>query len=520
LPANHSTAFEFDTVLADAVPKASPELRCEIVTRFVDLERLAPSWNRLWTSDPEAEVFQTFAWNRAWWRANEHNCEVCTPVVWKDDEVAAILPLVKRGDAIQFMAAPEADYADILCEERNTAQCMDLAIRALFGMAGWSECVFEHLSCNSRFVRHWGELPGTVRDRMAVVPAAPCPTVRLGDETGVLKKLADKKHLRRHETKLQKSAPVVLRLLTKSEEIKKALPDFMRQQILRRELLAETSSCLRPEFAGLLHGLAEEVDLLPYLRFFVLEWEGKPLAYHLGFEANRKFTMYQQTFNVDAWDYSAGEILMRQLFLYAADRVTREFDFSVGEEFYKNRFANHFKPNFTAYIEGPGVSGTMRRLYRTVQGKLVRPASKLKQAIRERSKIYRVIKYARVWTAESSLLLRRAQAANGLPHSDCTGTDVQVKEGLFADLAGLHLECPRFRLATKLPAYKQRLKRGDKIYIVRQNGRPALLAWVQKPSTTPKGDSAQNLIYDWVFLEKRRDSASYEALTSFLVNLK
>lgn len=510
-----NTTSEIDLLSRNVSLDANPGPRCELISSFVELERLAPEWNRLWRCDPEAEVFQTFAWNRAWWRANAHNFELYAPVVWDGDQVLGILPMARKGSTVRFLGTPEADYADVICEERNAVLCLTIAIRKILEFKGWSECVLEHLSSNSRFVRHWKELPDDIRGRMAITPAGSCPTVLLGSEPGLLKKLADKKHLRRHETKLQKTAPIKFRRLKSSEQIEEVLPDFVRQQILRRELLAETSSCQRPEFTALLHALAQEHDLLEQLRFFVLEWEGRPLAYHLGFEANDKFTMYQQTFNVEAWDYSAGEVLMRQLFLYADTRVTREFDFSVGEEGYKSRFANHFKPNFTAYVEPPRFRGRLRRFQRKIQGRLVGPRAKLKRLIRDRSNVYRAAKYARTWSAESYALLRRRQEPETVIPVPASA-EVQITEGRLTDLAELHLECPRFRLATRLATFKQRLKSGDKIYITRQNGRPALLAWARNPDSSVDGSR----VYDQVFLDARHGKASSEALEAFVRNLK
>ena len=498
-----------DALLATAEP------RCELISSFAELEKLAPEWNRLWKCDPEAEVFQTFAWNRAWWLANAHHFELCTLAAWDGDEVIGILPMARKGSTLRFLGTPEADYADVICEERNAVLCLTITIRKLLEFKWWSECVLEHLSCNSRFVRHWKEMPRDVRECMAITPAGSCPTVLLGSEPGLLKKLADKKHLRRHETKLQKTAPITFRLLKSGAEIEGVLPDFVRQQILRRELLAETSSCQRPEFTALLHALAQEQDLLEQMRFFVLEWEGRPLAYHLGFEANSKFTMYQQTFNVGAWDYSAGEVLMRQLFLYADTRVTREFDFSVGEEGYKSRFANHFKPNFTVYIEARHLGGRLRRFQRKIQGRLVGPRAKLKQLIRDRSNVHRAAKYARTWTAESYAMVRHRQEPETVSPMPATA-EVQIAEGRLTDLAELHLECPCFRLATKLGTIKQRLKNGDRIYIVRQNGRPALLAWVRNPGSP--ADTGR--IFDQTFLDATRGKASAEALEAFVRNLK
>jgi len=513
-----NTTLAIDPLSLDVSPRTDLPLSCAVITDFAEWERLAPEWTRLWKSDPEAEVFQTFAWNRAWWLANAHHFELCTVVVWSGKRVTAILPLVKRGSTIQFMATPEADYADILCEEKDATRGITIAIQALFGIKGWDECVLMHLSCNSRVVRHWKELPSRIRDRCAMVAAAPCPTILLRTEPGLLKKLADKKHLRRHETKLQKSAPLVLRLLSGGEDITRRLPDFIRQQILRRELSAEASSCQRPEFTALLYALAEQTDLFPQMKFFVLEWNGQPLAYHLGFEVNGKFTMYQQTFNVDAWDYSAGEVLMRQLFLYAHGRVTREFDFSVGEEFYKSRFANHYKPNFVAYIENRSIWGKARSLRRKIQGSLAQPISKLKLALRSWSRIYRAAKYLRVWCAETEALLRHVTDETPLGQA-ADGTKIEIKQALLGDLAELHRECPRFRLATKLGTFKQRLRDGDKVYIGRHQGRPALLAWVRKSSAqTSTADRKE--IYDWVPLQKKHWQVSREAVHAFLATLK
>jgi CelD/BcsL family acetyltransferase involved in cellulose biosynthesis len=341
--------------------RTMPLLRCEILADFARVEQLSAQWDRLWKADPVGEIFQSFAWNRAWWRAYNRDFELCCVVVWNDGKVIGILPLMLKGHTVRFMGAPQSDYTDILAEESDVALVLATAARALFHSRGWKECIFEHLSSQSRIVRHWSKLPPELRKALCLVPARHSPTILLQNDAGLLNKLAEKKHLRRHERKLEKSGSFNFRFLQTRYEIQQHLAIFFRYQIRSRVLRAEKSDCLSPEFSELLRALVEELNPREQLRFGLLEWNGQPLAYHLGFQVNDKFTMYQQAFDVDAWDYSPGEVLLRQLFLYAADHVTREFDFSVGYEFYKSRFANHLKENFTLYMERPSLLGRVRR---------------------------------------------------------------------------------------------------------------------------------------------------------------
>ena len=50
---------------------------------FARLEELSADWDRLWRADPVGEIFQTFAWHRAWWRAYRGEVDLCCVVVRK-----------------------------------------------------------------------------------------------------------------------------------------------------------------------------------------------------------------------------------------------------------------------------------------------------------------------------------------------------------------------------------------------------------------------------------------------------
>jgi len=503
-----------NTTLEGLLSPQIVELHGEIIRDFRELEDLSAHWQRLWEADPRAEIFQHFAWSRAWWRSYGGKLKLCCIVIWRGEAAVGFLPLVERGGRLFFLGAPQADYSDFIAEQEHASDILSAALRVLFAGREWKEGVLEHVSSGSRLFEALQNAPPELRRTLRLVPAGQAPTILISKQPEWLGSLAAKKHLRRRENKLAESASVQFRFLESREQIRRRLPEFFQHQIRRRILHGQASSCLQPEFSALLTALIEELDPREQVRFGILECGGRPLAYHLGFLAKGKFTMYQQAFDVDAWDWSPGEVLLRRLFLYADEHVEREFDFSVGEEPYKVRFANHFKPNFTVYIEPRQLGGLIRQSYRAVSGRTANFRRTAKAAVRSKARIYQLARQARRWAAELHAIYRdglkrfqegrvRVQPAGDTPASE-------LITGRLSDLADLYLELPSFRLSSRLLQYRARLRQGDAVHILRMGGRPALIAWTAKDSRGTERD-----VYECTFLKGER-KAAYRTLLELL----
>lgn len=506
------------------------QLACEVVREFPALERLSADWQRLWQADPVAEIFQSFAWNRAWWRAYGKGLQLRCIVVRRRGVLVGLLPLVRHNFTLRFLGAPQADYGDILAEEDSAGPVLAAALSTLFTLPDWKECVLEHLSGHSRLVRNLEKVSPGLRSKLYLVADGQAPTILVDREPGVLAELAAKKHLRRHETKLAKTADISFRFLETRTEIRRHLPSFFQHQIRRRILHGQQSSCLQPEFSSFLENLVEELDPAGQLRFGILEWDGRPLAYHIGFLANGKFTMYQQAFDVDLWDCSPGEVLLRNLFLYADQAVSREFDFSVGEEPYKARFANHFKPNFTLYAVPPSFAGQLRRSYRAIDGRLGAWQRTFRVAVRANPRAFQIVKQARRWTGEARARMWsrlspwarpvRAEAAAADVRRDSWERDnaVELTKAKLSDLADLYRELPAFHLSSRLAEYRARLRQGHAVYILRVRGVPTVIAWTASTGSdeidTGVG-TTPGKPYDCTFLRGRRKTA-YRTLVALL----
>jgi CelD/BcsL family acetyltransferase involved in cellulose biosynthesis len=491
-------------------------LRCEVVGDFSGLEKVSSDWERLWQADPRAEIFQTFAWARAWWQSYGHDFTICSLVVFEGDKVVGILPLVKRGDIIEFLGIPEADYADMLCEEGRELEVLTAALRALFqSVKQWDECILQHLAKDGRMLRHFHELPRDLSRRLQLVPADGYQTIFLQENREqIFNSLLGKHHTRRRQNKLKKAGRVTLRGLVTKSEVEEHLNYFFLHHIRRCALLGRESSCARAENRQFLRAIVEEFDPNGRLRFEVLELDGRPFAWHFSFLVNGKFLLYQHTFDLDSWDYAPGEVLLSNLLQFAQENVAREFDFGSGDEAYKGRFAKHTRETFSVYVEPAGFGGQLRGLLRAGQASFYPAVTHLKQKAKAHSSTFRLLRSIRISIMGAMNRIRQAKKDGALlkyglhrtaqvfrslvwgkeelhmfPWETLVGTDgrpsidspskneLEIKSGKFGDLVDLTSERPDAVVASELPGFRQRLKKGDRIYIGRKSAQVALFAW-------------------------------------------
>ena len=405
---NGSTGCGLLVLPGSARGTAESGLRCEMVTTFGRLEELSAEWDRLWQADPRAEIFQSFAWARAWWQSFGAGLKLCTPVVHERNEVVLILPLVQHADTIRFLGAPQADYCDVLCSDLRTPELLAVALRVLLQLApAWKECVLQNLPPHGRITQHWPELPHEFRRLAQSTFVSHSPTILFeGKKKEILDPLLQKKHLRRRLNKLGKAGKVRFRHIETRTEAQRHLTQFFQCQQRRYALLAKTSCFEEPQMRQFMRALLEQLDLCSNLRFGVLELDGSPLAWSWAFHTKGKFVFYQQTFDLDAAEYNPGEVLGYYLLLYAKEKVDREFDFVRGDEFFKSRFANHTRQLFNLYLERPGIQGRLRRLWRAAQDKFNRIEGRIERVARGHEAAVHLFRSIRVWRRD---VLHRVQ---------------------------------------------------------------------------------------------------------------
>lgn len=484
-----------------------------MISNFAELEEFAPTWERLWQSNPDREVFQHFNWARAWWQSFGSRFQLCVLVVYEGGEARLVLPLVHRRGELRFLGEPQ--YADMLCCHPHPERLLALALETLLqSTTEWKECTLHGLRPDSHLVRAWGGLPLHLRRSMQLALTHSCPTIPLGEKRDVvLGSLLAGKHTRRRLQKLQKAGVVSFRHVENQTEAQEQLTHFFRSHRRRCAALAKQSYFDEPELCDMVRALVAQFNLRKEFRFGVLELNGRPLAWSLGFHSNGKYSYYQQTFDLDAEEYAPGEVLLYYLLSYAKENVEREFDFLRGDEFFKQRFATQVNPLYTLYFQRPSIGGRLRGLRRAGEGKLHVVKTGSEGFVRADENIFQVLRSTRTWSQRVGQRLRWARRAGRLPkyllascadllgrllwsRSDAilfqseNGNGVEVPQrapdsvpvgispGKLSDLADLALEHPEI----PFPEFREcrsRLKRGDQVYSAR-NGNDeelALVAW-------------------------------------------
>lgn len=365
-----------------------------VVTRTIrnwdEVTPLAESWNALVAASEPCTVFQTFEWHDAWWRNFGSEHELLVVCAFRGDELRAVAPMMIS--ATEFQRRPRrvlrfigtsnyaSDYCNFVLPEEASREAMAATLlEAIAAEPDWDIAELSRFPTESPWR---GVVERKLRSLVPVLHAtieteAPSRILRDADDD---KAIVDSKSFRRDFGWFEKRGALKFEHLMKPEDerrIAEQLDDFFQQHIDRRALIGDRSQFLDPRQKQFYRDLTASMLPRGWLRFAAVKWNDKALAYHFGFEFARRFVLYKPTFNVELEKKSPGKVLVKFLIEDAVDRQLDEFDFTVGEESYKYRFANVIRTNtkfraFRSHLDGwaflllERLRPIVRRIRRTV----------------------------------------------------------------------------------------------------------------------------------------------------------
>jgi CelD/BcsL family acetyltransferase involved in cellulose biosynthesis len=496
-------------------------LRCELVTDFSRLQSLAPAWERL-NRESCGSAFQSWGWASAFWKTHGLALTLCAPVIFAGDAVVGIVPLVIRDGTVRLLGEPYADYNGPLCLPEHALNVLDTALTALLdGPFSWTECVFNNLPGNSPLMQSLKSSEWRLRRHFQAVFQYSCPTVR-EDGTGVFERLARKQSLRRHENGLRRQGNLAFRHLKDRREIQGHLDEFFRQHATRQALNGIRSQFLDSAPRAMMRALVEELDPVHELRFSALELDGRALAYTVGFQHAGKFLCYVPSFDVNCWDDSPGEVLLRNLFKYAQKEKLAEFDFTIGDEAYKDRFANHVRNPLSVYFY---------RSPRQPRVQLLRAGRSLRDIAHRNQRTTEIARWAKQtvnccaqWLRPAAILRSAADAFGRVfavkEETVCSrmwavrdATGAQVRRAGLRDLARLKIQNAINQ--NDLQSLRRRLRESEEALYLVSSQKSEYLFWLRE---TGEGtdNSACRIIFEASTLARRDMLALAEALAALL----
>lgn len=306
---------------------------------------IGAAWNDLVARAERPEVFFTHQWALASARAFADTYRPLTFLGYEAGTlvgVAAMAQVREHADTACFMTASTADYCDILSDPSHReamagAVLTELRKREITNVV-WGNVPSE--SCTPRVIPSVAALGGFhLHDR----PAYNCGVIELRDHSQrqeVLRTITRKERERRALKKLARIGEIQLRHL-EGKQLAPALDSILSAQVVRFLITDRLSPLISHPRRVFLQQLAAQLDAAGWLRISQLEVAGKPIAWNYGFRFADTWFWYLPTFLVEYEEYSPGSCLLRLLTEEAcADTSVRRLDLGLGDEPYKERFAN------------------------------------------------------------------------------------------------------------------------------------------------------------------------------------
>ena len=312
--------------------------RVRLLTGFED-PMLADDavWENLLAQGPRPSVFLTPGWQRAWWSAFGRG-RLLLLLAERHGEPVALAPLFADSGMVFSVGAGGSDELDLIGDvsvEGVTEDLLDTARSLADSFVGFR---FYHVPDRSPTGDALQHAASRLRLDIFDEGDLPEPFLDLVDP-GAADDAAGRTSLVRHERRLRRDGDLEVLHLRDAATIRERLDPFFEQHIARWSTTGFPSLFLDPAQRAFYRGLADEGAGSGWLRFTEIRLDGRPVAAHFGTSYRGTFLWYKPSFDPVFARRSPGEVLLRQLFLAALQEGAQRFDFGLGDEAFKARFA-------------------------------------------------------------------------------------------------------------------------------------------------------------------------------------
>jgi CelD/BcsL family acetyltransferase involved in cellulose biosynthesis len=316
------------------------DINIQVLEGFDD-PRCGPAvWNALVTRGGTDAIFLTWEWQKAWWESFERTGLLLLGAE-RDGELLALAPFFAEEGMIYFVGSGGSDYLDFIGEIGAPEVLDGLLRRARESVPDFIGFRFFHLpdkSPSAELLRNVACRLGLALHEEGLQHA---PAVQFGVDESADRALTQKKSLLRHEAYFRRSASLEVLHHSTAEEIEPHLDGFFQQHIGRWGGTPHPSLFHDARQQRFYRAVTCYAAPAGWLRFTRVESDGRAIAFHFGFAYHGAFMWYKPTFAIELARHSPGEVLLRQLLLRAIEERAHTFDFGLGDEPFKHRFANH-----------------------------------------------------------------------------------------------------------------------------------------------------------------------------------
>lgn len=372
--ASQASRAPVDSAATSAIAAASfdasrAQISVQLIESSADIPLTAATWNALVSLNETNSVFQTYEWFDAWWRTFGPGHRLFFLLLRRNGEVVGFAALMLRrqllrGPRLEFVGSGNADYQDfVLLPEHKEAAMVAICGFLHDHASDWRSAWLCNVPSQSSTLVHLRRIGAAHELHLLDEEVMRCPALQLQSEGREAERLLKKYSLKRPLNWFTSRGHVQFRHLSSEAEIQSMLPVFFDQHTRRYREAGRASLFDTPKQRSFYWALAAALHSAGWLLFAVLEFNGEPIAFHFGFDYFGSITWYKPSFDVRYAEHSPGLLLTRKLIEDGLARSRRELDFTIGDEAFKDRFANMSRFNVTLrmYHSRPNAWGALAR---------------------------------------------------------------------------------------------------------------------------------------------------------------
>jgi CelD/BcsL family acetyltransferase involved in cellulose biosynthesis len=277
--------------------------------------------------------------------------------VYRNGELVGAAAFENRDGLLSFFGQERMDYCDFLVAADLDSDCSARVISALLEAAVESTERFRRFELRkipqtSRWRQPGGDGFYGVKRSSIDAPAM---------NMAVVSEKLRKKSLRRHENGMKRAGRLESRTSAEASVILPRLDAFFQQHVLRWSDTGTPSLFTDEANRDFYRRLVVNFDAAGVVRFTELLLDDVLVAAHLGFLFDGVFTWYKPSFDIALARMSPGEVLLKRVLERAQEEGAHEFDFTIGDEPYKYRFATDVRTVADYYITRNPASALLMR---------------------------------------------------------------------------------------------------------------------------------------------------------------
>lgn len=353
----------------------------ELIEDRSQIPLAAAEWNELVARNETNSVFQTYQWFDAWWRTFGADHQLFFLLLRQEGRIVGFGAMMLRrmsfgARRLEFVGTGNADYQDFVVLQDKQAAMHAICEFLRAHSSRWSSACLTNVPSQSSTLFYLHEAGRRFGLHLVEEGRVRCPALQLSDRQSA-QKLLKKYSLKRPLNWFSSRGEVRFRNVASLDEIKDWLPVFFEQHTGRWHAVGRPSLFDTTRQRAFYLALAAGLHSAGWLLFSVVEFNGQPIAFHFGFDYCGSLIWYKPSFDVRYSEHSPGLLLTRKIIEDGLERSKRELDFTIGEEAFKDRFANISRFNVTLSVYHSGFSAMRARSWRWVRRNLGRARRKI-----------------------------------------------------------------------------------------------------------------------------------------------